>query len=185
MRCAAFLDRDGVLNASILKNGTPRPPSTVAEVTILPGVLDAISLLVENNYVPVVITNQPDIARGTVKIHEVERINKYIGRKCGISDFYTCPHDDADGCHCRKPLAGLITTASTELELDLSASFLVGDRWRDIEAGQSVDLPCFFIDYSYKEKKPKPPYKIVSSLYEAVQSMIGVEDGSKSRFSQS
>ncbi len=182
MKRAAFLDRDGVLNASVIRNGSPCPPSNLLEVRILPGVKEAIELLLENDYLPVVITNQPDVARGTKTLFEIEVINDFIGRKIGVSNFYICPHDDVDRCECRKPKPGLIEIARCEIGIDLSKSFLVGDRWRDIEAGQSLGVPSYFIDYSYNELKPKSPFTRVSSLLEAVEIRIGAKNGPESQF---
>lgn len=180
MIAAAFLDRDGVINASLIKENTPCPPGDISEVEILPGVREAIDILFLNNYLPVVITNQPDISRGTRKLCDVQSINDYIGRETGVSNFYICPHDELDQCSCRKPKPGLIEVAVAELEIDLSKSFLVGDRWRDIEAGQSAGLPSFFIDYSYHESQPKLPFTRVTSLLEAVTIRLGVGNGFKS-----
>ncbi len=178
MIAAAFLDRDGVLNATLIRKGVPYPPTSLSEVRILPGVKVAIKLLLENDYLPVVITNQPDVARGTKKLFEIELINDFIGKKTGVSNFYICPHDDVDQCECRKPKPGLIEIARSEIGIDLSKSFLVGDRWRDIEAGQSLGISSYFIDYSYNELKPKSPFTKVFSLLEAVETRIGAKSGS-------
>ena len=181
MRSAAFLDRDGVLNACLIKDDTPYPPSMISEVEILPEVKEAIELLIVNNYLPIVITNQPDVARSKTSLSEVQKINEYVGKNTGITNFYICPHDDGDKCSCRKPKPGLIEIATKELEVDLSTSFLVGDRWRDIEAGQAMKLPSYFIDCSYRETKPKQPFIRVSSLLEAVQLKLGMGNESDSR----
>jgi D-glycero-D-manno-heptose 1,7-bisphosphate phosphatase len=177
LKAAAFLDRDGVLNASIMLEGVPCPPRSISEVEILPGVRSAVELLIHNGYLPIVITNQPDIARGSKSISDIKQINEHIGNEIGLSNFYICPHEDADLCACRKPMPGLIQLAAEELGIDLSKSFLVGDRWRDIQAGQAVDLPTFFIDYSYHESAPKQPFTRVNSLLEAVCIRLGVSDG--------
>ncbi len=182
---AAFLDRDGVLNSCVLRNGIPYPPSDVSEVEILPGVLEAIELLKQNNYLSIIITNQPDISRGTTRLSQVQEINNSIESMIGLSYFYMCPHDDSDNCNCRKPKSGLIDRAVKELEIDLERSFLVGDRWRDIEAGQSIGIPSFFIDYSYNELRPKPPFTRVFSLLEAVEIRIGAESGFRSQHPKS
>jgi len=174
MKAAAFLDRDGVLNSSIILEGVPCPPRSISEVEILPGVRSAVELLIHNDYLPIVITNQPDISRGSQSISEINKINEYIGTEVGLSSFYICPHDDEDRCLCRKPMPGLIMLAKKELGIDLSKSFLVGDRWRDIQAGQAVNLPTFFIDYSYPEFQPKRPFTRVHSLLEAVYIRLGV-----------
>lgn len=179
MKRAVFLDRDGVLNRSILVDGVPRPPSSLEEVEILTGVIEAIQILTDYNFVPIVVTNQPDVARGITNQSQVEAINQHIGLVTGIKHFYTCFHDDADLCKCRKPSPGLIHRASKELQLSVRESFLVGDRWRDITAGQVAGCQTFFIDYSYAERMPKMPFRRVSSLLEASHLIIGEQDGTK------
>jgi D-glycero-D-manno-heptose 1,7-bisphosphate phosphatase len=179
MKRAVFLDRDGVLNRSNLINGVPTPPNLIEDVEILAGVVEAIRLLKTYDFVPVVVTNQPDVARGTTSQSQVQAINSYIGAATDIQYFYTCFHDDGDCCDCRKPAPGLIHRASKELGLLLQDSFMVGDRWRDISAGQSAGCQTFFIDYSYAEKAPKMPFKKVSSLLEAAQLIIGEQNGAK------
>lgn len=173
MKRAVFLDRDGVINRSRVISGTPTPPRNVEEVEILEGVVDAIKLLKNHYFVPVVVTNQPDVARGIITKEQVESLNTFIGIRTGIEYFYSCFHDDTDSCSCRKPYPGLIHQASAELNLDVSKSYMVGDRWRDVEAGQSAGCDSYFIDYSYNEKRPELPYVGVSSLLEAAQKIIG------------
>jgi D-glycero-D-manno-heptose 1,7-bisphosphate phosphatase len=173
MKKAVFLDRDGVLNRTVLVEGVPKPPTTIGSIEILAGVSEAIALLKSHDFLPVVITNQPDIARGSAKLIDIDLINRRIGMEIGVDHFYVCPHDDNTNCHCRKPKTGLIKMAVEELCIDLKDSYLVGDRWRDIEAGQSLGLPSFFIDYSYKELSPKQPFIRVFSLLDAVNIMIG------------
>lgn len=181
MKKAVFLDRDGVLNRSLMINGVPKPPTAVEDVEILAGVIEAIQILKNHDFVPVVVTNQPDVARGVMTQSQVEAINTYIGFVTDIKYFYTCFHDDADICDCRKPAPGLIYRAAHELELSVDLSYLVGDRWRDISAGQAAGCQTFFIDYSYSELKPKMPFKEVSSLLEAAYLMVGEPNGTESR----
>jgi D-glycero-D-manno-heptose 1,7-bisphosphate phosphatase len=179
MKKAVFLDRDGVINRSKIVDGVAKPPSTIAEVEILSGVIKAIKILKAHNYIPVVVTNQPDVARGVTSQAQVDAINTHIGTITNIEFFYTCFHDDIDKCDCRKPAPGLIKRAVLELNLDVASSYLVGDRWRDIAAGQVAGCQSFFIDYSYPEKRPEMPFTRVSSLLEAVKMMIGEPDGAK------
>jgi D-glycero-D-manno-heptose 1,7-bisphosphate phosphatase len=179
MKRAAFLDRDGVLNRAILIDGIPKPPTYVSDVEILPGVIEAIQILKNHDFVVVVVTNQPDVARGVTTQSQVESINAFIGVVTGIKHFYTCFHDDPDLCNCRKPAPGLIYSASQELGINVHDSFMVGDRWRDISAGQAAGCQTFFIDYSYSELKPKMPYRKVFSLLEAVNLMVGEKHGAK------
>jgi D-glycero-D-manno-heptose 1,7-bisphosphate phosphatase len=179
MKRAVFLDRDGVLNRSVLVEGVPKSPLAIEHVEILPGAIEAIQILKNFGFVPVVVTNQPDVSRGYATQSEVEAINAYIGVATSIKYFYTCFHDDADFCNCRKPAPGLIKRASQELGLSFHTSFIVGDRWRDISAGQSVGCKAFFIDYSYPERMPTMPFRRVSSLLEAAHLIVGDEYGTK------
>lgn len=170
---AAFLDRDGVINRSQLVDGVPKPPKSLSEVEILDGVIESIQLLKSGGFIPVVITNQPDVARGKAQVDDINTINSYISSVVKIDHFYTCFHDDSDMCGCRKPAPGLIYKAVEELQIDLSDSILIGDRWRDIQAGQTAGCKSYFIDYSYPEKQPKHPFIKVESLYHAVQIALG------------
>jgi D-glycero-D-manno-heptose 1,7-bisphosphate phosphatase len=176
MKRAVFLDRDGVLNRSMLVDGVPKPPSSVDDVEILEGVIEAIRILKNCDLVPVVVTNQPDVARGQITKFIVNEINAHIGNVVGVENFYTCFHDDNDFCKCRKPAPGLIIQAAYDLDLDLNGSFMVGDRWRDISAGQSVGCVTYFIDYSYPEPAPNVPFRRVSSLLEAAKHIKGDQD---------
>ena len=178
MRKGVFLDRDGVLNQVLLIGGRPNPPKELEEVAILPGVVQAINLLRDFNFEIVVVTNQPDVSRGTSTQSQVDKINRFLGQRLNLEYFYTCFHDDSDECNCRKPKPGLLEMAAEDLGLDLSSSVMVGDRWRDIEAGQSLGCECFFIDYSYQEKRPDPPFVIVKSLLEAAKQIVRMGDGS-------
>lgn len=177
MNKAVYLDRDGVLNRSLLIDGVPKPPTSVEEVEILTGVIEAIQILKNHDFVPVVITNQPDVARGVMTQSQVEAINTHIGFVTDIKHFYTCFHDDADMCDCRKPAPGLIYRASHELDLSVSHSYLVGDRWRDISAGNAAGCQTLFIDYKYSERAPKMPFRRVFSLLEAVHFIVGEQHG--------
>jgi len=176
---AAFLDRDGVINKAKLVQGAPRPPKSVDEVVILDGVFEAITRLKRHNFIPVIITNQPDVARGKILLSSVTEINEFIGNSLGIEHFYVCTHDDQDLCACRKPSTGLIDRAISDLNIDVANSFLVGDRWKDIEAGQKSGCTNFYIDYSYPERQPKTPFTQVSSLLEAVNIVTGAKNAAK------
>lgn len=173
MRRAVFLDRDGVINRAIVRNGNPYPPASLAELEILPGVHQALQELHNANYLLVVVTNQPDVARGTSKREDIELMNAFLASELPIDDFKTCYHDSSDKCVCRKPLPGALFEAAQEHNIDLSRSFMIGDRWRDVEAGASAGCKTFFINYRYSEKKPDAPDFIVSSLLEAKKIILG------------
>lgn len=168
-RRAIFLDRDGVINRAFVRDGKPYPPKSLAELEILPGVLEALKKIHDENYLIIVITNQPDVARGTVIREDVELINAFLLACLPIDQIKTCYHDDIHRCNCRKPLPGAILQAGEDYNIDLSKSFMVGDRWRDIEAGASAGCKTFLINYNYDEKKYLTPNFTVKSLVEAIK----------------
>ena len=165
---AVFLDRDGVLNRAVLRNGKPHPPPTVAELQLTPDAKDALESLRAKGYTLVVVTNQPDVSRGIASRETVDEINRKMASLLPLDDIYVCPHSDEDHCDCRKPKAGLLQQAARRHDIDLAASFMVGDRWRDVEAGQNAGCRTILIDDGYDERAPNyPPDVRVRSLREA------------------
>lgn len=148
---AVFLDRDGVINRAIIRNGTPYPPSSFDELEILPGSIHSFARLSDHGYMLIGVTNQPDVARGTQTREIIEAFNASILSRLPIREIFVCYHDNADNCNCRKPRPGLILEASMKYGLDLSNSWMVGDRWKDIAAGQAAGLKTIFVDYHYPE----------------------------------
>lgn len=169
---AIFLDRDGVINRSIVRSGKPYPPETLDELEILPGVEEALVALKAANYCLIVVTNQPDVARGTVSKALVESMNHRLGASLPLDAIITCFHDGVDHCDCRKPKPGMLLTAARDFDIDLSFSFMVGDRWRDIEAGSRAGCKTVFIDYGYDEKQPDIFDFRVGSLLEAAHIIL-------------
>lgn len=167
-RRAVFLDRDGVINRAIVQNGNPHPPSGLDELEILPGVPEALARLRAAGFRLIVVTNQPDVARGKQTRKAVETIHKALQSQLPLDEFRVCYHDDADGCACRKPAPGMLLDAAKAVDLDLAKSFMVGDRWRDIEAGRRAGCTTILIDYHYAEIERSHPHARVSSLPEAV-----------------
>ena len=170
---AIFLDRDGVINRTIIKNGRPYPPTSLETLEILPGVKDALVRLQKSGYLLIVVTNQPDVARGKISINMVEEIHQYMLKIFLLDDILTCFHDDADYCECRKPRPGMILKAAKKYDLDLQSCYMIGDRWRDIESGISAGCKTIFLDYGYSEKQPENPDFKVKSLYEASSVILG------------
>jgi len=167
MRRAVFLDRDGVVNRAMLRQGKPYPPAALSDLRLLPGVRDACNRLREAGFALILVTNQPDIARGRVSAEQVSEMNRHLQRYLQLDGVGLCPHDDAARCSCRKPQPGLLLEAARVWNLDLKSSFIVGDRWRDIEAGQRAGCRSIFIDYGYAERRPTGPFVGVGSLREA------------------
>jgi D-glycero-D-manno-heptose 1,7-bisphosphate phosphatase len=170
-----FLDRDGVLNRAEIRAGRPHPPATVADVVVLDGVVDACRRLREDGWLLIVVTNQPDIARGTTTAAAVDAINAAVVADLAVDEVVVCPHDDADGCDCRKPQPGMLVDAAERLGIDLASSVMVGDRWRDIEAGERAGTTTVFIDRGYDERRPDHPDHVVGSLPEAVATIAALE----------
>jgi len=187
MARAVFLDRDGVINRTIVRNGLPYPPHNLAELEVLPGVAESLRRLREAHYYLIVVTNQPDVARGTQTKETVEAIHNFLKAQLPIHDFRVCYHDDSANCHCRKPKPGMILDAAEVYDIDLSQSFLVGDRWRDIEAGSRAGCKTIFIDYHYSEPNHSQPDIVLHSLAEAADWILdkGSEHSFRSDFSHS
>jgi D-sedoheptulose 7-phosphate isomerase len=172
-RPAIFLDRDGVLNRPVVRDGKPLPPAGLHQLEILPDAAPAIAELKSHGFPIYVITNQPDVARGTLTRAEVDRMNQKLASLVQVDDIFVCYHDDADHCACRKPKPGLIHQAQRKYNIDLARSFVVGDRWRDIDAGHAAGCKTILIDYGYREREPAQPAEAtVRSLREAADWII-------------
>jgi D-glycero-D-manno-heptose 1,7-bisphosphate phosphatase len=162
-----------LVNKAVIKDRKPYAPKNLAELEILPGVLQALNNLYQREYKLIVVTNQPDVARGTVRIETVKEINSFLQSRLPIDDFFCCFHDDSDRCECRKPKSGAILSAAQKYDIDLAQSFMIGDRWRDIEAGISAGCKTIFLDYGYDEKQPTHLDYRTQSLYEASKIILG------------
>ena len=151
---AVFLDRDGVLNRAVVRAGKPYPPVSVPDLEILPDVAPALRRLKAAGYRLVVVTNQPDVARGQQRRDVVEGINAALAERLPVDEIRVCYHDDADGCGCRKPEPGLLLQAPAH---DLGRSVMVGDRWRDVEAGRRAGVRAtVLIERGYDELRIDP-----------------------------
>lgn len=164
---AVFLDRDGVINRTFVRDGVPHPPANVDEVELLPGVAEATALLAAGGLGMFVATNQPDVARGTQTRNAVESINRWLAEQLPLSGVFVCYHDTADGCDCRKPKPGLLLQAAQQHHVDLSSSFMIGDRWSDVAAGRAVGCKTFLLDTPYNERSRCEPDYIVRDLLQA------------------
>ena len=172
-RAAVFLDRDGVINRAVVRDGKPFPPAGIDDLELLPEVASAMNSLKAHGFALYVITNQPDVTRGTQTRDAVESIHQSLSSSLPIDDIFVCYHDDNDECGCRKPLPGLLLEARSKHNIDLSRSFVVGDRWRDIDAGHNAGCKTVLIDYGYRERAPaRPPEATVRSLREAADWII-------------
>ena len=163
---AIFLDRDGVINHSIIKDGKPYPPTSVSDVVIIEGVNEALNAFKKAGFLLICVTNQPDVARGTQNIEAVESIHKSLMDRLPLDAIYVC-YADGDSDPRRKPNPGMILEAAKRYCINLSGSFMVGDRWRDVDAGSRAGCHTIFIDYGYDESLRLLPERTVKSLAEA------------------
>ena len=171
---AVFLDRDGVLNKAKIILNKPYPPSKMDEMEISIGVHKGIKLLKKAGFKLIVITNQPDVARGTADIDVINSLNNYILSELEVDEIKCCFHDDSENCNCRKPKPGMILDAVNQWNIDLSTSYLVGDRWRDIETAKNTNLTTILIDNHYDEKKVKADFEC-NNFEEAVSFILKIQ----------
>ncbi len=169
LRAAVFLDRDGVLNRVFVREGVTHPPANVAEFALLPGVTDTVWRLHAAGFALIVVTNQPDVARGRQTREGVEAIHACLREQLPMLDVLACYHDNGDGCACRKPKPGLLLEAAERWQLDLPRSFLVGDRWSDVVAGQAAGCRTILVETPYSGRTRCQPDHCARDLAEAAE----------------
>jgi D-glycero-D-manno-heptose 1,7-bisphosphate phosphatase len=174
---AVFLDRDGVINKAIILDKKPFPPNGLYDLEITENAELELQRLVDSGFILIGITNQPDVARGTQSKENVEAINQFLKQHLPIKDIYVCFHDDEDNCSCRKPKPGLILDSAKDYHVDISMSYLIGDRWKDIAAGKTAGCKTIFIDNGYAESMHGfKADRTVKNLRGAVDWILSLED---------
>ncbi len=176
MKKAVFFDRDGVLVRSLVRDGKPYAARTLEEFEILPESGEVTRRLAEAGFQLLVFTNQPDVGNGLVERSVVEEMNRILLQTLPLTAIKVCYHSQKDECACRKPKPGMLTEAASEFDLDLSQSYVVGDRKSDIEAGNAAGCFTIFIDRGYREQSPDNADKWVQSLAEAKDLILALED---------
>jgi D-glycero-D-manno-heptose 1,7-bisphosphate phosphatase len=175
-RAAVFLDRDGVINRVTVRNGTPHPPSHAEEFALYEDVPDGCARLKAANFLLVVITNQPDVGRGTQSREAVEAMNlKMQSALPSLDRIEICYHAGeryGQPCDCRKPRPGLILRAAAELNIDPRRSYVIGDRWRDIDCARAAGCRAIFIERRYKESLREAPDFTVADFNDAVSAVL-------------
>lgn len=175
-RRAVFLDRDGVLNRPVVKEGHPYPPAQVEDFELYPDVAEACAQLDAQGFLLIVVTNQPDVNRGTQNVEVVEAMHrKMLAALPQIARVEVCWHagdEWGDPCSCRKPQPGMLLSAARALNVDLRRSFLIGDRWRDIDCAGAVGCLAIFIDRNYSEALRRTPDWTVKSFAEAAATVL-------------
>jgi D-glycero-D-manno-heptose 1,7-bisphosphate phosphatase len=167
MKKAIFFDRDGILNKSIIIDSKPYSPRTLKEFKINYFLKKYISFFKKKNFLIIVITNQPDVGSGLVSKNLVLNFNKKLKREFFLNDLYAC-YDVDNKSFFKKPNPGMLFLAQKKYNIDMSKSYFVGDRWKDMEASCRAGIRGLFVDFNYKEKKPVKYFKKFSSLYKTM-----------------
>jgi len=177
MNRAVFLDRDGVLNAPIVRSGRPYPPQMLSEFELYPETPEACALLRHAGFLLVVVTNQPDVGRGTQSLEIVEAMHERLRQAIKLDRIEVCtaPDDKAPDARRRKPAPGMVLDAAKALEIDLARSYMIGDRWRDIDCGRAAGCITLFIEHGYAESLRQPPRYRVKNLLEAAHLILSLE----------
>ena len=183
LRPAVFLDRDGTLNRQVIHEGKPFPPQTVDEFQLFEGVPAACQALHAAGYALVVATNQPDVGRGTQSQEVVEamhgRLRQLVPEITRIEVCYSPGRGETPADPRRKPEPGMLLDAARSLDLDLARSWMIGDRWRDIDCGRRGGVRTVFIDFGYAESLQAKPDFTVSSFTEAARIILAQPEAGK------
>ncbi len=169
MNRAVFLDRDGVIIRTDVRDGKPYAITTLQALQVLDGAGDAIRRLKDAGFKIIVVSNQPDVAAGKVTQDVVEAINAELMEKLSLDEIKTC-YDSAAPCY--KPRPGMLLEAAQDHDINLGRSTMVGDRWRDIGAGKAAGCMTIFIDKGYSEQAPEDPDNVVQTLAQAADLIL-------------
>lgn len=172
LRRAVFLDRDGVLNRAIVREGKPYPPAAPGELELMPGVLEGCRRLKEAGFLLIVATNQPDVGRGTQSRHVVEEMHRLLREMLPLDGIEVCYDGGPGPSEFSKPAPGMLLKAAGEWGIDLERSFMVGDRWRDVDCGRAAGCVTIFMDHDYRETLNQDPHYRVGSFSQAVKVIL-------------
>ena len=176
MNRAVFLDRDGVLTRIIVRDGKPYAPLQRGDMEVIAGVAGALERLRRAGWLLIVVTNQPEVARGRTTRAEVEAMHERLAADLGLEDFRVCYHDDVHRCPCRKPAPGMLYQAAVERDITLADSYMVGDRWRDVSAGHQAGCTTILVESGHTEDVPMDPDVRVPDLSSAAAWILSRDD---------
>lgn len=172
MRQAVFLDRDGVISRSYVRDGKPYAPRRLEDFRLLPGAALAVKSLKTGGFLVIVVTNQPDIGNGLVDPAVVDAMHARLRARVPVDDIRMCPHRQDEGCACRKPKPGMLLAAARQWDIDLGRSYMIGDRDGDIVAGKTAGCYTLLVKRGYSEPRRALPDKTVRSLPVAVRYIL-------------
>jgi len=167
---AVFLDRDGVVNEVIIRDGEVSGPHSLEEFIWVEGIKEAVNRLKAASWYVFIITNQPDIARKKLDPIISEEISKTIYEHLLVDEIQVCPHDDHHNCACRKPRPGMLLSLAWRWKIALTESFMIGDSWKDIAAGQSAHCQTILLE-RYYNKGTEADFK-VDTILSAVELIL-------------
>jgi len=179
MNKAVFLDRDGVINQAVVREGKPYPPQSLNDLIIFPDVPRALALLKNAHFLLIIATNQPDVAKGVQQKQIVEEMHLRLIRELPIDDVKVCYDLDTPESHCYKPKPGMLLEAARQHNIDLTRSYMVGDRWRDVSCGRAAGCFTVFIDRGYAEALREPPHETCGGLLEAAYLILNQKNTQK------
>ena len=174
-RPAVFLDRDGVLAREIVRDGTAYAPTRVEDFVLVPDAAEQVQRLHEAGFLCVVFTNQPELASGELLPSDLDEMHRQLRAAVPVHDIFFCPHHRSEGCRCYKPALGMIEDAVARWNVDLAASYVVGDRWRDVDAGRAAG--CYAILFERPYSRATWASARVATLAEAVDAVLRHAEG--------
>jgi D-glycero-D-manno-heptose 1,7-bisphosphate phosphatase len=165
-----FLDRDGVLAEAIVRDGTAYAPTRVEDFALVPEAGEQVRRLRDAGFLCIVFTNQPELANGELREVDLDEMHRRMREAVPLDDVYVCPHDKSEGCRCHKPALGMIEDAVARWDVDLARSYVVGDRWRDVDAGRAAGCSSILIERPYSNATWASAR--VATLAEAVDAVL-------------
>lgn len=176
-RGAVFLDRDGVLNEIVFHGDEPGSPRRLEDLKVTAGAAEALARLKAAGFMLICVTNQPELAQGLLQADALAAMNAEVRRQLPLDDLLVCPHDDTAKCDCRKPKPGMLLQAAARHGIDPRASFMVGDRWRDVEAGAAAGCRTIMIESAHRDRPPAvPPDATLETLRQAADWILAHSD---------
>jgi len=170
---AVFLDRDGTLNVQVIRDGKPYAPRELKDFRLFPDIIESCAALKKAGYLLIVATNQPDVGRGYMPQATVEAMHAELLRLIPSLDLIEVSYDSGkEPSPRRKPEPGMLLDAAKSLNIDLSRSWMVGDRWRDVDCGKRAGVKTVFIDYAYDEVLQAKPDYTVSNFKAAAEVIL-------------
>jgi D-glycero-D-manno-heptose 1,7-bisphosphate phosphatase len=173
MQKAVFFDRDGVLNKALIRNGQPHSPQHLGEFEITRETAEALRSLKRAGFLLIVATNQPNVARGFQPQSMIDRMHERLRTELPLDDIRVCYHDDHHHCYCRKPQPGLLYEAAADWGISLSQSYMIGDRWKDVEAGRRAGCRTVLLQRPYNASDGKSADYRAATLLEAANWIMG------------